>query len=235
MMCTALVTGASRGLGYALCHELTSNGWKVAALSRTRSEALENLAAAAGDRLRWFACDVTSPNADLAVRNARAFLGSIDLLINNAGVAGWSHGLAATEIEEVESLFDVHVLGCLRISRAALPALLDAKDAHIVNISSRLGSITRTESGEFAGRGFSYSYRIAKAALNMLSACLAEEFAPQGIRVSVLHPGRFQSGSAASDAELTAQEAAQRICRWLPSRDQSPLVYLEPEVGRISW
>lgn len=234
-MNTALITGASRGLGYELCRQLASSDWKVAALSRTQSEGLARLAVASEGRLRWFECDVTSPNAESVVRNAVEFLGSLNVLINNAGIPGRSHELAATEVKEVEHLFDTHALGCLRITRAAISALLAAKDAHIVNISSRLGSITRTASGEFAGKGFSYSYRVAKAALNMLSACIAEEFAPHGIRVTVLHPGQFQSDAAASGATLSAQEAAQRICRWLPTRAQSPLVYLEPEVGTLPW
>lgn len=234
-MHTALITGASRGLGYELCNQLISLGWRVAALSRTQSEDLAGLALASEGRLRWFECDVTEPSAESVVPNAVEFLGGLNLLVNNAGIPGWSHGLAATEVKEVERLFDTHALGCLRITRAAISDLLTTKDAHIVNISSRLGSLSRTASGEFAGKGFSYSYRLAKAALNMLSACIAEEFASHGIRVTVLHPGQFQSGAAANGASLSAQEAAQRICRWLPTRDQSPLVYLEPEVGVLPW
>ncbi|MGC8495552.1 MAG: SDR family NAD(P)-dependent oxidoreductase [Syntrophobacteraceae bacterium] len=234
-MHAALITGASRGLGYELCRQLTNRGWKVGALSRTQSEGLVRLERASEGRFRWFECDVADPSAEMAAHGALQFLGSLNLLINNAGIPGWSQKLAATEVGEVETLFDIHALGCLRITRAAISALLATKDAHIVNISSRLGSISRTASGEFAGKGFSYSYRIAKAALNMLSACIAEEFAPHGIRVTVLHPGRFQSGAAASGATMTAKEAAQRICRWLPTRDRSPIVYLEPEAGNLPW
>jgi NAD(P)-dependent dehydrogenase (short-subunit alcohol dehydrogenase family) len=234
-MHTALITGASRGLGYELCKQLLGLGWKVAALSRTQSEDLADLAVTSDGRLRWFECDVNKPSAESVVINAVEFLGDLNLLINNAGIPGRSHGLAATEVKEVECLFDTHTLGCLRITRAAIPTLLTDKKAHIVNISSRLGSLSRTASGEFAGKGFSYSYRVTKAALNMLSACIAEEFAAHGIRVTVLHPGQFQSSTAANGASLSAEEAAQRICRWLPTRDQSPLIYLEPEVGVLPW
>lgn len=234
-MHTALITGASHGLGYELCRQFINDGWKVAALSRTKGEGLAGLSAASGGRLRWFECDVTDPRAELAARKALEFLGGLNLLINNAGIPGWSHGLAATEVKELETLIDTHALGCLRITRACISSLLEIEDAHIVNISSRLGSVSRTASGEFAGKGFSYSYRVAKAALNMLSACIAEEFAPRGIRVTVLHPGRFQSSAAASGASMSAQVAAERIFRWLPTRDQSPLVYLEPEVSILPW
>lgn len=234
-MYTALITGASRGLGLELCSQLITDGWKVAALSRTQSEGLARLEADSVGRLRWFECDVTDPSAESVAQNAVEFLGSLNLLINNAGISGWSHGLAATEVKQLESLIDTHALGCHRITRAVIPALLATKDAHIMNVSSRLGSVSRTASGEFAGKGFSYSYRVAKAALNMLSACVAEEFGPQGIRVTVLHPGQFQSDTAASGASMSAQEAALRICRWLPSRGQNPLIYFEPEVGVLPW
>lgn len=234
-MHTALITGASRGLGYELCNQLVSSGWKVAALSRTLSDELAGLAERAQERLMWFACDVADEQAGLAVSSAIAFLGSLNLLVNNAGIPGWSVGLSNTEPEEVQTLFNTHTLGCLRITRACLPALIATQNSNIINISSRLGSITRTAAGEFAGKKFSYSYRIAKASLNMLSACMAEEFAQHGIRVTVLHPGQFLSEAAAAGATMSAQEAAARICRWLPERDESALVYLEPEEGCLPW
>lgn len=234
-MLTALITGASRGLGYELCNQLISNGWKVAALSRTQSDELASLAEKSEGKLRWFECDVTKQNAEPAVLDAIEFLGSLALLINNAGIPGWSVGLSETEPREVQTLFDTHALGCLRVARASITALMATKNAHIINVSSRLGSISRTAAGEFAGKNFSYSYRVAKAALNMLSACLAEEFAQYGIRVTVLHPGQFLSGAAAAGASMSAREAAKRICRWLPDRDESALVYLEPEEGVLLW
>lgn len=233
-MLTALITGASRGLGYELCNQLANSGWKVAALSRTQSNELASLVEQSDGRVRWFQCDVAAENAELAVLDAIAFLGSLNLLINNAGVPGWSVGLSKTTPSEVQSLFNTHTIGCLRVTRACVSALIATQNAHIINISSRLGSISRTAAGEFAGKNFSYSYRIAKAALNMLSACMAEEFAQHRIRVTVLHPGQFLSGAAAG-ASMSAQEAAKRICRWLPDRDESALVYLEPENGTLLW
>ena len=234
-MPSALVTGASRGLGYELCVQLSALGWKVAALSRSEGGDLTRLASSLEGQLKWFKCDVGSLSAGSVVSDALKFLGSLDLLVNNAGIPGWSSGLDATDPNEVESLFNTHVLGSLRVARAAAPALIAAEAAHIVNISSRLASISRTASGEFTGRGFSYSYRIAKAALNMLGACMAEELGPKGVRVSVIHPGSFKSAAAASGASMSAREAAQRLCRWLPTRDNSPLVFIEPEVGVLPW
>jgi NAD(P)-dependent dehydrogenase (short-subunit alcohol dehydrogenase family) len=234
-MKTALITGASRGLGFELCRQLVDSGWKVAALSRSRSHELAGLEEVSGGRIRWLACDVTQNAAGEPVREACLFLGGLDLLVNNAGISGWSTCLADTEPAEVQALLDTHAFGCLRITRAAIPALLSTPNAHIVNVSSRLGSVAKTATGDFAGKGFSYSYRIAKAALNMASACLAEEFGPQGIRVSVLHPGLFQSGTASADASMSTWEAAARICRWLPTRDGRALVFEEPEAGALPW
>lgn len=235
-MNSVLITGASRGLGRALAARYLASNWTVFVLVREQDVAVELAGEAGNGCCLPIVGDIRDPAVEDRIRDRLSGSGSLDLLINNAGMAGWSSGLLATEPDEALAQFDVHVAGALRACRAAVPKLLGAARPRIVNISSRLGSLQRSASGEFAGQGFSYSYRMAKAAQNMLSVCLAEEFGPRGIQVAAIHPGRFRSASAASGAELTASEAGERIVAWIDTLTGDPPVqFVEPGAGALPW
>lgn len=236
-MNSVLITGASRGLGRALAARYLARDWTVFVLVRNEDVAVELAGEEAGNgRCLPIVGDVRNPAIEARIRDCLSGSSALDLLINNAGMAGWSSGLLATEPDEALAQFDVHVAGALRVCRAAVPKMLNADRPRIANISSRLGSLQKSASGEFAGQGFSYSYRMAKAAQNMLSVCLAEEFGPQGIQVAAIHPGRFQSASAASGAESTAAEAAERVAAWIDTLTGEPSVqFVEPGAGALPW
>lgn len=87
-----------------------------------------------------------------------------------------------------------------------------------------------------SNQGFSYSYRVAKAAQNMLSVCLSEEFAPKGVQVAAVHPGQFMSSTAASDADMSAGEAARELVQWIESWEGELEVQLiQPGRGPLPW
>jgi len=180
--------------------------------------------------------DVRQLDVEETVHHALEDIGVLDVLINNAGLPGRSMGLKNTSGDEAHDLLNTHVIGALRVARAAIPFLLNAKEPAIVNISSRLGSLTKSANGEFSGKGFSYTYRIAKAAQNMLSVCLAEEFGPRGVAIFALHPGQFLSESSASGAEQTAIDAAVAIADWVDGhRKVDRVQFIQPHVGEIPW
>ena len=103
---------------------------------------------------------------------------------------------------EVLRLVDLHCSGALRCTRAALPALRLAERAMVVNVSSRLASLTRVSAGDFDALRISYAMRISKAALNMATVCLARELAADGIAVHCVHPGRIRTRMASADADI---------------------------------
>lgn len=236
-MNSVLITGASRGLGRALTARYLACGWTVFAVVRDGDVAAGLVENQAGNgHCLPIVGDVRDPATETRIRDRLSDSSALDLLINNAGMAGWSSGLLTTEPDEALAQFDVHVAGALRVCRAAVPKMLNAVRPRIVNISSRLGSLQKSASGEFAGQGFSYSYRMAKAAQNMLSVCLAEEFGPRGIQVVAIHPGRFQSASAASGADSTAAEAAERVAAWIDTpAGESSIRFVEPGAGALPW
>jgi NAD(P)-dependent dehydrogenase (short-subunit alcohol dehydrogenase family) len=208
-----LITGASRGLGQALVACYQARGWQTLALVRTEADA-------AALRQAWPACHAIV--ADIAGDDAAAIVaaaGQLDLLINNAGNV--SSGLRIDEVVvgDVGALLEVHCMGALRCVQAALPGLRAAGGAKIVNVTSRLGSMGRGATGEFAHLPVGYAYRIAKAAQNMLTMCLGQDPSMRGISVYGLHPGKVATAIAAPDAVLSPRAAADRMAAWIEAAD----------------
>lgn len=135
----------------------------------------------------------------------------LDLLVNNAGIVRKHRGLAAAEPADMEAQFRVHCVGALRGTRAALPWLVRAGRPLVVNVSSRFGSIARTAAGAFRGL---YTYHCAKAAENMLMACLDAELRTSGVRVVAVHPGRLKTPLGAADADVDPSDAARALADW---------------------
>lgn len=231
---TALITGCGQGLGHELCEVYCERGWSVLPLLRS-PEVAARLWASAPERCHPIVADVTA--VDVEARIAAA-LGNhpegLDLLVNNAGNIKKVRGLSETTPEDLVTLFEVHCVGAFRCTRAALPFLLRAGRAIVVNISSRKGSIARVLAGQ--GTGI-YSYQIAKAAQNMLSACLDVELRSRGVRVFAVHPGKLRTAVAPADADTPPRLAAERLADWLASvaRHESCGLHDVMQGGLIEW
>jgi NAD(P)-dependent dehydrogenase (short-subunit alcohol dehydrogenase family) len=233
-MPTVLITGASRGFGRALFDVYSRRGWITSPLVRDPNVALQ-LRASAGARCHPIVADVATEQVEPAIagvleRNSEP----LDVLINNAGSIKKLRGLANTFPEDLIDLFSVHCVGVLRCTKAALPFLAEAKRPVVVNISSRWGSIGRTASGITTGI---YSYQIAKAAQNMLTACLDQELAETGVRVFALHPGRLMTTAAAPDADTDPRDAAEALANWIDQVDDDTVCGFHDLMGGgvIEW
>lgn len=214
-MPAVLITGAGRGFGRALLEEYLARGWTTFPLVRDGRVATELEAQSAG--CRPVVADVGTGEVEAAIAEALGAAGvPLDLLVNNAGHVRKLRGLAATEAADLEELFRVHCVGALRCTRAALPWLRQAARPLVVNVSSRFGSIARTAAGEFRGI---YSYNVAKAAQNMLTACLDHELRGEGLRVFAVHPGRLRTSVGAVDADTDPAAAARALANWVERVD----------------
>lgn len=206
----AVITGANRGLGLALIKQFISNQWDVVSLVRKDKDE---------KRIRKLpncfpiVSDITSNGVQSALSKSLKNIGSVDVLINNAGIPGNGAHFNETSPDDVLSLIDVHCLGVIRVTQAVMPYL--AEDGIIINISSRFGSISKVSKGELDDLGCSYSYRIAKAAQNMFTQCMCREFINIGIKICSIHPGRLKTASASADADKTPEEAAQKLFEML--------------------
>jgi NAD(P)-dependent dehydrogenase (short-subunit alcohol dehydrogenase family) len=201
-----VVTGANRGLGLGLARAYAERGDEVWATARKPSEAkeLQALAKSSGGKVHVHELDVTN---DAQVRAFATAVGdaSIDVLINNAGIAGnWNTTLATFDAEEAMRCFDTNALGAIRVTRALIPNLRAAK-GKVINMTSRMGSIGDNGSG----RG--YAYRMSKAALNMATRNIAHEVKGFGGVAVALHPGWVKTEMGGEGAQEEIGAAVARI------------------------
>jgi NAD(P)-dependent dehydrogenase (short-subunit alcohol dehydrogenase family) len=174
---TALVTGASRGIGLAIVTELLGEGMRVVAASRTTSP---ELAASGAIAVQVDLADADGPAR--LVERALTELGEIDLLVNNVGGGdgdGGTGGFAAFDDDQWHRMFELNFFSAVRATRAALPSLM-ARKGSIVNISSN---------GARMPHAGPMPYTTAKAALTALGKALTEEVTPLGVRVNTISPG----------------------------------------------
>jgi len=212
-----VVTGANRGIGLELVQQLVARGDEVDAITRKAEVIYEGgvgtpdpLTGSTGN-VRVYRCDVTD---DAAVRTFAAELGgaAIDMVINNAGVGGGERQSSANmDFAGALDTFNVDALGPLRISLALLPNLRRGRVKKLVHITSGLGSIGDNRSGGF------YAYRMAKAALNMMSKNLAVELRGEGIASYVINPGWVQTDMGGPNAAITPAESVRGILQRIDS------------------
>ena len=232
-----LISGASRGLGRALQSLYAQRRWRTFPLVRSE-QAADELASQWPDNCRPIVTDVTDDETVERIRSVlrRRHADKVHVLVNNAGYAGRSCRVDELSSEEIEEMLAVHCMGALRCIQSALPFLRAAEGATIVNITSRLGSMARNADGEFAGKPFTYSYRIAKAAQNMLTLCLSQELKTSGIAVVGVHPGALLTDSRSHDADTTPQVAARRIADLVDRIDTEQTgTCFDAQGGTIPW
>jgi NAD(P)-dependent dehydrogenase (short-subunit alcohol dehydrogenase family) len=195
-MKTALVTGANRGIGLALCRWLAQRGESVIAVCRRSSPGLDALKVRveAGVDLR----------SDEAVGALAQRLGgvSIDHLILNAGILR-EESLAAMDLDSVREQLEVNAIAPLRVVTALLPRL--GPGAKVALITSRMGSIGDN------GSGGHYGYRMSKAALNAAGVSLARDLAGRGVAVAILHPGYVRTDMTDHEGQLEPEESARLL------------------------
>ncbi|MFE6741863.1 oxidoreductase [Streptomyces tubercidicus] len=191
-----LVTGASSGFGRAIAESAIAAGDTVVGTAR-RTEALADLVAAHPDRVEAIDLDVTDGGQiDVVAADVLARYGRVDVLVNNAGRTQVG-AFEETTDRELRDLFELHVFGPARLTRAMLPQMRERGSGSIVNISSFGGQLS------FAG--FS-AYSATKAALEQLSEGLADEVAPFGIKVLIVEPGAFRTNLFGKGAAHFSQE-----------------------------
>ncbi|MGV0743303.1 SDR family NAD(P)-dependent oxidoreductase [Mycolicibacterium sp. XJ870] len=166
---TALVTGGASGIGKAVAERLAADGYRVATLDLTATDA-ENA----------YAADVTDrTQVDAAFKAVREQLGPVTILVNAAGLSGFKPFTDIT-FEEWQRVVNVNLNGVFHVVQAALPDMIAAGWGRIVNISS---------SSTHSGTPYMSHYVSAKSAVNGLTKSLALEFGPAGITVNAVPPG----------------------------------------------
>ncbi len=176
---TAVVTGASSGIGEATARRLAAEGFHVFCAAR-RTDRVEAVAAAVGGTP--VRCDVTDPGS---VDGLRAAVGDrLDVLVNNAGGAIGSDPVASADPEDWRKMFDVNVIGVLNVTKALLPALVASGDGIVVNLGSTAGRIAYE-----GGAG----YTAAKHGTQVVTETLRLELFDQPVRITEIAPGMVKT------------------------------------------
>jgi 3-oxoacyl-[acyl-carrier protein] reductase len=190
---TALVTGASGGIGSAIAKALAGQGASVA-LSGTREEALKRVQGDMGGTHPILPCDLSDAAAvDALVGQAVDKLGRLDILVNNAGITRDNLAMRMKD-EEWDTVIRVNLEAAFRLSRAALKPMMRARFGRIISITSVVGA---------TGNPGQANYAASKAGLIGMSKAMAQEVGSRGITVNAIAPGFIQS--AMTDALPEAQ------------------------------
>lgn len=180
---TALVTGASGGIGSAIAKTLAAQGARVA-LSGTREEALQAVAADIGGDPVILPCNLSDGAAvDAVVPSAIEALGQLDILVNNAGVTRDNLAMRMKD-EEWNDVIRINLEAAFRLARASLRPMMKARGGRIISITSVVG---------VTGNPGQANYAASKAGLIGMSKALAQEVASRGITVNCVAPGFIRS------------------------------------------
>lgn len=198
---TALVTGATGGIGQALARALAGQGARLA-ISGTRPEALQALAAELGENTVCLPCNLADPQAvEALVPDAIAALGQLDVLVNNAGITR-DNLIMRMKDEEWQAVQQVNLEAAFRLCRAAARPMMKARFGRIISITSVVG---------VTGNPGQANYAAAKAGLIGMSKALAQELATRGITVNCLAPGFIASPMTEDLSETQTASLLTRI------------------------
>jgi 3-oxoacyl-[acyl-carrier protein] reductase len=208
-----LVTGGGRGIGANIAHELASAGARVAVTGRTLKQIEDVAREVGGLPLQG---DVSRrEDVERWVREVEVTLGPIDLLVNNAGVAGESRPAWEEEPREWWRVFEINVLGAFLCCHAVIPRMIERGRGRIVNVTSGAAYLPVSGMGRLSS-----SYGPSKSALYRFSEVLAAQLGEHGIAVFPISPGLVKTemtGSFGDDAPWTPPECAPRLVLALAS------------------
>ena len=198
---TAIVTGATRGIGHAIAVRFAKEGCNVAFCGRTRNDkmvAVEEELAALGVKAKGYAADVANyDSAQAFVKEVLADFGSVDILVNNAGITDDSAVKRMTE-EQFDRVVGTNLKSVFCMTKAIQPSMWRQGHGSIVNIGSVVG---------IAGNYNQANYAASKAGIIGFSKSCAKEFAARNIRVNVLCPGFVET-------EMTADIPKELMDTW---------------------
>jgi NAD(P)-dependent dehydrogenase (short-subunit alcohol dehydrogenase family) len=236
----ALVTGANRGIGREISRQLAAKGVLVimGARERERGEKAVAEMKAQGFPAEFVQIDVTSQaSVDSAAAEVERRHRRLDILVNNAGIAlDW---VPASELtaDAFQETFETNVFGAFRVTQAFLPLLRKSKRGRIVNVSSRLGSlsINADPNNTLATRNMLLAYSASKAALNMVTIHFANLLRSAGIKVNSGNPGFTATDMNRHTGTKTVEQGAATPVRLALLPDDGPTGGAFSDEGPEPW
>ena len=239
----ALVTGANKGIGYAIATGLGALGYRVGVGARdaVRLEtAVEKLRAAGVDAF-GVPLDVTGDQsvvdaAELIERQA----GHLDVLVNNAGISGemgpgWVQDPTTLDLDLVRTVVETNVIGVIRVTNAMLPLLRRAGSPRIVNVSSAVGSVTRQADPGIEIGPIMAAYAPSKSFLNAVTVQYARQLADTNILINAACPGLVATDFTSFLGPRTPEQGAATAIRLATLPDDGPSGGFFEDEGVVPW
>ena len=231
----ALVTGATRGLGLVTVRRLAELGWTVLLGARDAARGAAVAKELDGLDVRPVPIDVTSEESvAAAVALVDEQFGRLDVLVNNAGIAGARVGAVDAGPDELRAVYETNVFGPVRVTRAFLPLLRRSAAPRVVMVSSGMGSMGRTADPERVESSFtSLPYPSSKAALNMITTQYAREL-PE-FRINAADPGYTATEFNDHSGHQTVQEGTDAVVALAQVAPDGPTGGFFDRHGPVPW
>ncbi|MFE7980536.1 SDR family NAD(P)-dependent oxidoreductase [Streptomyces shenzhenensis] len=235
----ALVTGANKGIGYEIAAGLGALGWSVGVGARNeerRTDAVAKLRAVGVDAfgVPLEVTDNVSVTAAAQLIEERA--GRLDVLVNNAGVAGgWPEEPTTLDLETVRRLVETNVIGVIRVTNAMLPLLRRSAHPRIVNQSSHVGSLALQTTPDADLGGISGGYAPTKTYLNAVTIQYAKELSGTNILINNACPGYVATDLNGFSGTQTPEQGAAIAIRLAALPDDGPTGQMFDDNGVVPW
>jgi NAD(P)-dependent dehydrogenase (short-subunit alcohol dehydrogenase family) len=234
----ALVTGANKGIGREIARGLAQLEFTVLASARDMRRGAQTVAELADDGLdvRFQQLDVTDePSIYAAVDRLEEEFGRLDVLVNNAGVANeLAVAPSLTVVDDLRRVYETNVFGVVAMTNAMLPLLRRSDRPRIVNVSSRLGSISQ-QAEPATPLGLFMAYSSSKAALNAITVHYARELAETPIKVNACAPGLCATDLNGFRGTRTPAQGAKIAVELAVLASDGPTGGFFDDNGPVSW
>jgi NAD(P)-dependent dehydrogenase (short-subunit alcohol dehydrogenase family) len=239
-MKTVLITGANKGIGFETANQLAQSGYFVYLGSRDETkglEALEKLKASGLNNVDCIEIDVTNINSiKLARKELEGKTQQLDVLINNAGIAGKQpQNIISGEIENLRKVFDTNFFGAVQTTQQFISLLKKSNEPRIVNVSSGLASLTNHSNTQNPNYKMYDAYSCSKTALNAFTVMLANEFRGTNFKINSVAPGYTATDLNQFKGTQTAEQAAKTIVKYATLDNGGPTGKYLKEDGEIDW
>ena len=215
-MKTVLITGANKGIGFETAKQLAQLGYFVYLGSREKIkglEAIKELKASGISNVSWIQIDVTDIHSvQQAKQELETSIGALDVLINNAGIAGEQpQSMSAGKMENLRKIFETNFFGAVQTTQQFIPLLKKSDEPVIINVSSELGSLTLHNSTQNPNYGIYDAYSSSKTALNAFTVLLANEMRNTNFKINSVSPGYTATDLNQHQGTQTVEQGAKYI------------------------
>lgn len=236
----ALVTGANKGIGFETAKQLAEFGHCVYIGSRNKYkglEAIEKLKALGLSNVDCIEIDVTDINSIISARQElETKIQQLDVLINNAGIAGEQpQNISTGEIENLRKVFETNFFGAVQVTQQFISLLKKSNEPRIVNISSNLASLSFHSSTQNPNQAIYDAYSCSKTALNAFTVLLTKEFRNTNFKINSVAPGYTATDLNEFKGTQTVEQAARIIVKYATLDNNGPTGKYFNKEGEIAW